>query len=482
MFSAIGERMGHLSKCEMKSRCLPFAVDNLLGARVPLPGSGAGGGSGRGGEGSGEPVCSPVFNRFEALELEATPEYGHDDPREDSHSREEEERDSSQSRESSPGHPPKSQFSDYEEEQEAAARRDSMDGSFLNADSRDLSFELQRRHTPDAPAPARNGNCKGTFNFFEMCKSRQELDKQYYESVSHSDKVIKNIFLDRYSPSKFTAAIKSEDAHRTPVAAEEGVTVEKPELKFSVDAILGNVFKQQNSPSASIFQEAGRTSLFGFGNNVAKPIARPAATYRPALHHTLFTCRQPFITVGSNPGVGTVFPLPGTFPWAQHSRGKPRRQMMRRAVFSDLQRKGLEKRFQIQKYISKPDRKKLAEKLGLKDSQVKIWFQNRRMKWRNSKERELLASGGSREQTLPTKNNPHPDLSDAASEVLDVEGAGAGPEGEGVKRGLGASEGDSAAAAKKTRGPEDPAEEGPPHSDASLPSDDDDEDEEINVT
>lgn len=38
--------------------------------------------------------------------------------------------------------------------------------------------------------------------------------------------------------------------------------------------------------------------------------------------------------------------------------------------FLDSQRKGLEKRFQIQKYISKPDRKKLAERLGLKDSQV----------------------------------------------------------------------------------------------------------------
>lgn len=34
------------------------------------------------------------------------------------------------------------------------------------------------------------------------------------------------------------------------------------------------------------------------------------------------------------------------------------------------------------------------------------------MKWRNSKERELLSSGGCREQTLPTKFNPHPDLSD----------------------------------------------------------------------
>lgn len=38
------------------------------------------------------------------------------------------------------------------------------------------------------------------------------------------------------------------------------------------------------------------------------------------------------------------------------------------------------------------------------------------MKWRNSKERELLAAGGSREQTLPNKNNPHPDLSDADSD------------------------------------------------------------------
>ena len=45
--------------------------------------------------------------------------------------------------------------------------------------------------------------------------------------------------------------------------------------------------------------------------------------------------------------------------------------MLRRDVFSDFQRKGLEKRFQQQKYISKPDRKKLAEKLGLKDSQVR---------------------------------------------------------------------------------------------------------------
>ncbi|XP_078077443.1 homeobox protein DBX1-B-like [Mustelus asterias] len=121
---------------------------------------------------------------------------------------------------------------------------------------------------------------------------------------------------------------------------------------------------------------------------------------------------QPFLRSSYLPASSSVVPIPGTFSWPLAARGKPRRGMLRRAVFSDVQRKALEKMFQKQKYISKPDRRKLAAKLGLKDSQVKIWFQNRRMKWRNSKERELLSAGGCREQTLPTKLNPHPDLSD----------------------------------------------------------------------
>jgi len=41
-----------------------------------------------------------------------------------------------------------------------------------------------------------------------------------------------------------------------------------------------------------------------------------------------------------------------------------------RAVFSNLQRKGLEKRFEVQKYVTKPDRRQLAAMLGLTDAQV----------------------------------------------------------------------------------------------------------------
>ncbi|XP_037928038.1 putative uncharacterized protein DDB_G0291608 [Teleopsis dalmanni] len=77
-----------------------------------------------------------------------------------------------------------------------------------------------------------------------------------------------------------------------------------------------------------------------------------------------------------------------------------RKRSWSRAVFSNLQRKGLEIQFQQQKYITKPDRRKLAARLNLTDAQVKVWFQNRRMKWRHT--RENLKSG--QEKQIPTES------------------------------------------------------------------------------
>lgn len=54
-----------------------------------------------------------------------------------------------------------------------------------------------------------------------------------------------------------------------------------------------------------------------------------------------------------------------------HSASGPKRKRSwSRAVFSNLQRKGLEKRFNVQKYVTKPDRRQLAALLGLTDAQV----------------------------------------------------------------------------------------------------------------
>ncbi|RXG59964.1 H2.0-like homeobox protein, partial [Armadillidium vulgare] len=75
--------------------------------------------------------------------------------------------------------------------------------------------------------------------------------------------------------------------------------------------------------------------------------------------------------------------------------GSRRKRSWTRAVFSNLQRKGLEKRFLLQKYITKPDRRQLAATLGLTDAQVKVWFQNRRMKWRHAELRKTKSKSSS---------------------------------------------------------------------------------------
>ncbi|MFH4977875.1 hypothetical protein AB6A40_004584 [Gnathostoma spinigerum] len=62
------------------------------------------------------------------------------------------------------------------------------------------------------------------------------------------------------------------------------------------------------------------------------------------------------------------------------STSKSYRRRKARTVFSDHQLQGLEKRFEQQRYLSTPERIELATALNLSETQVKTWFQNRRMK------------------------------------------------------------------------------------------------------
>ena len=71
----------------------------------------------------------------------------------------------------------------------------------------------------------------------------------------------------------------------------------------------------------------------------------------------------------------------------------------KRTAFTSRQLEELEKRFKNQKYLTKADRVRLAEALGLTEKHVKTWYQNRRTKWKRgttevewSKEREISAA------------------------------------------------------------------------------------------
>lgn len=65
-----------------------------------------------------------------------------------------------------------------------------------------------------------------------------------------------------------------------------------------------------------------------------------------------------------------------------------KRKRKLRTVFTEKQLEGLEIKFSEKKYLSVPDRMELASRLELTETQVKTWFQNRRMKCKKQQQAE----------------------------------------------------------------------------------------------
>ncbi|XP_045187794.2 H2.0-like homeobox protein [Mercenaria mercenaria] len=181
------------------------------------------------------------------------------------------------------------------------------------------------------------------------------------------------------------------------------------DLKFGISQILSEDFgkeksDKENSPGnddSETYRSRRACECTYDGCNLYREHMRYPAHALSAVH-ALQPPRYPTSPTGTDVLPGPYSVLNTDVNVGSQSK---RKRSWSRAVFSNLQRKGLEKRFEVQKYVTKPDRRQLAAMLGLTDAQVKVWFQNRRMKWRHAQQ-QINAEEESSDHVADDKMSP----------------------------------------------------------------------------
>ncbi|XP_076831250.1 homeobox protein notochord [Brachyhypopomus gauderio] len=168
-------------------------------------------------------------------------------------------------------------------------------------------------------------------------------------------------------------------------------TVTKPNAgkSFTIDALLAKPDRMENAITSSfripVSHSSTTGSLLPLAGQVCSPV--PQYLYNPGIIHTQSSypvyCCTPFdyqtTCRGSIYSQDNILTKTGVHPHFKHKVGKAKRM---RTSFTSEQLSRLEKEFARQQYMVGSERFLLASALQLTEAQVKVWFQNRRIKWR----------------------------------------------------------------------------------------------------
>jgi hypothetical protein len=89
-----------------------------------------------------------------------------------------------------------------------------------------------------------------------------------------------------------------------------------------------------------------------------------------------------------------------------------------RTIYSSMQLQILNKRFQRTQYLALPERAELAASLGLTQTQVKIWFQNKRSKYKKTGKNSLSPVMKNADKTIGNDENESKKIIDCFKEEL----------------------------------------------------------------